>query len=155
LDSQFTINFSVFFVIEIIGEASQEFGRFLPLVPGDSLLSPRPSPMTTIRNVIYVMFQTWNILENKFFLTPLNTSKTKMPFYILTSNPQIIRGNMENWKITRFGHASRGKGDTRINDELQSSLSRRRITVSLQYAPSNTRELNKVSLLVENNHFQR
>jgi site-specific recombinase XerD len=28
-----------------------------------------------------------------------------MPFYILTSNPQIIRGNLGNWRITRFGHA--------------------------------------------------
>ena len=45
LHSQFTINFSGFLIIEIIGEARQEFGRFLPLVPGDSLLSPRPSPI--------------------------------------------------------------------------------------------------------------
>ena len=57
--------------------------------------------------------------------------QTKMPFYILTSNPQIIRGNMENWKITRFGHASKGKENTRINNEIRSSLSRKRITVSL------------------------
>jgi hypothetical protein len=40
---------------------------------------------------------------------------------------------MENWKITRFGHASRGRGDTRINNEIRSSLSRKRITVSLKY----------------------
>jgi len=58
-----------------------------------------------------------------------------MSFYILTSNPQIIRGNMENWKITRFGHASKGKGNTRINNEIRGSLSRKRITVSLQYIP--------------------
>jgi hypothetical protein len=82
-------------------------------------------------------------------IAALKTS-TKMPFYILTSNPQIIRGNMENWRITRFGHASRGKSDTRINDELQSSLSRKRITVSLQYAQPFVKELNKYSLLVEN-----
>ena len=70
------------------------------------------------------------------FVAELYTSQTKMPFYILTSNPQIIRGNMNNWKITRFGHASKGKGNTRINNELRSSLSRKRITVSLQYVPA-------------------
>ena len=69
------------------------------------------------------------------FIAELYTSQTKIPFYILTSNPQIIRGNMENWKITRFGHASKGQGNTRINSEIRSSLSRKRITVSLQYVP--------------------
>jgi len=43
------------------------------------------------------------------FIAELYTSQTKAPFYILTSNPQIIRGNMENWRIKRFGHASKGK----------------------------------------------
>jgi GNAT superfamily N-acetyltransferase len=73
------------------------------------------------------------------FIAELYTSQTKMPFYILTSNPQIIRGmnrgNTHNWKVTRFGHASKGKGNTKINDGLRSSLSRKRITVSLQYLP--------------------
>jgi GNAT superfamily N-acetyltransferase len=70
------------------------------------------------------------------FIADLYVSQTKVPFYILTSNPQIIRGNMENWKITRFGHASKGRGNTRINSEIRSSLSRKRITVSLKYAPA-------------------
>jgi len=39
-------------------------------------------------------------------------------------------------KITRFGHASKGRGDTRINNELTDSLSRNRVTVSLRYLPS-------------------
>jgi GNAT superfamily N-acetyltransferase len=69
------------------------------------------------------------------FIAELYTSQTKIPFYILTSNPQIIRGNMDNWKITRFGHASKGRENTRINSELRNSLSRERITVSLQYIP--------------------
>jgi GNAT superfamily N-acetyltransferase len=68
------------------------------------------------------------------FIAELYTSQTKMPFYILTSNPQIIRGNLENWKVTRFGHASKGRNDSRINAEIRSSLSRNRITVSLQYS---------------------
>jgi GNAT superfamily N-acetyltransferase len=67
------------------------------------------------------------------FIAELYSSQTKMPFYILTSNPQIIRENMENWKITRYGHASKGKNDSRINNEIRGSLSRKRITVSLQY----------------------
>ena len=67
------------------------------------------------------------------FIAELYTSQTKVPFYILTSNPQIIRGNMRNWKISRFGHASKGRGNTRINNEIRNSLSRKRITVSLQY----------------------
>jgi GNAT superfamily N-acetyltransferase len=70
------------------------------------------------------------------FIAELYTSQTKMPFYILTSNPQIIRGNIKNWKFARFGHASRGRGDTRINNEIRNSLSRKRITVSMQYDES-------------------
>jgi GNAT superfamily N-acetyltransferase len=69
------------------------------------------------------------------FIAELYTSQTKMPFYILTSNPQIIRGNLGNWKISRFGHASKGKENTQLNNEIRNSLSRKRITVSMQYRP--------------------
>jgi len=69
------------------------------------------------------------------FTAELYTSQTKVPFYILTSNPQIIRGNLSNWKITRFGHASKGKENTKMNNEIRDSLSRKRITVSLRYPP--------------------
>jgi GNAT superfamily N-acetyltransferase len=67
------------------------------------------------------------------FIAEQYVSQTKVPFYILTGNPQIIRGNMDNWRIMRYGHASKGKGDTRINNEIRSSLSRNRITMSLLY----------------------
>jgi GNAT superfamily N-acetyltransferase len=67
------------------------------------------------------------------FIAELYSSQTKMPFYILTSNPQIIRGDMKKWKVARFGHASKGRGNTRINNEIRNSLSRKRISVSLQY----------------------
>jgi GNAT superfamily N-acetyltransferase len=70
------------------------------------------------------------------FIAELYSSQTKMPFYILSSNPQIIRGNLNGWKITRFGHVSRGKGNTRINNEIRTSLSRNRITVSMMYEPT-------------------
>ena len=71
------------------------------------------------------------------FIAELYSSQTKLPFYILTSNPQIIRGNMKNWKVVRFGHASKGKGNSRINNEVRDSLSRNRITVSMQYVSAN------------------
>jgi GNAT superfamily N-acetyltransferase len=70
------------------------------------------------------------------FIADLYTSQTRLPFYILTSNPQITRGNMENWKVKRFGHASKSKENTRINSEIRDSLSRKRITVTLQYVQS-------------------
>jgi GNAT superfamily N-acetyltransferase len=69
------------------------------------------------------------------FIAELYTSQTKIPFCILTSNPQIARGNMKNWKITRFGHACKGKENTRMNIDIRDSLSRKRLTVSMQYAP--------------------
>ena len=73
------------------------------------------------------------------FIAELYTSQTKLPFYILTSNPQIIRGKMENWKMMRYGHASTGtRGDTKMNSEIMNSLSRRRITVSLRYSPQSS-----------------
>jgi GNAT superfamily N-acetyltransferase len=65
------------------------------------------------------------------FIAELYTSQTSIPFYILTSNPQIIRGDMRNWKIVRCGHASKGHGNTTINNEIRSSLSRKRLSVSL------------------------
>ena len=67
------------------------------------------------------------------FIAELYFSQTKIPFYILTSNPQIIRGNLANWKVIRFGHASKGRGNTRINNEIRCSLSRNRITVSMLF----------------------
>jgi GNAT superfamily N-acetyltransferase len=75
------------------------------------------------------------------FVAELYSSQTRIPFYILTSNPQIIRGKLENWRITRFGHASKAREDTRINNEIHSSLSRNRITVSMVYVPSQKLEV--------------
>jgi hypothetical protein len=41
---------------------------------------------------------------------------------------------VHNWEIARFGHASQGKGNTRINNEIRKRLSRNRITLSLRRA---------------------
>jgi hypothetical protein len=59
-----------------------------------------------------------------------------MPFFLVTSKLQIVRGNLKNWEIARFGHASRGKGDTQINVGMRGSLSRKSLYVSLRYVPS-------------------
>ncbi len=69
------------------------------------------------------------------FVAELYTSKTKLPFYLVTSNPQLVRGDLGNWVIKRVGHGSHGRGDTRINRGLVKSNSRGRLTVSLKYIP--------------------
>jgi GNAT superfamily N-acetyltransferase len=43
------------------------------------------------------------------FIAKLYTSQTNLPFRIVTSNPQMIRGNMKNWKVAHFGHSSAGR----------------------------------------------
>jgi GNAT superfamily N-acetyltransferase len=67
------------------------------------------------------------------FIAELYTSQTHIPFYLVTGNQQLTRGNLKYWKITRVGHGSHGKGDTRINRELINSNSRRRLSVSMVY----------------------
>jgi GNAT superfamily N-acetyltransferase len=57
------------------------------------------------------------------FIAELYTSNS-LPFYLVTSNPQLIRGNLYFWKIKRVGHGSHGREDTRINRELLDSNSR-------------------------------
>ncbi len=71
------------------------------------------------------------------FIAELYASQMKMPFYILTSNPQIIKSAKNKWKVAGIGHASKGKGNDRINNEIKKSLSRNRITASLQYIGKN------------------
>jgi len=67
------------------------------------------------------------------FIAELYTTQTKMPFYILTSNPQILRGNMNRWIVKRFGHVKGTGEETRINNGIKSSSSGKRITVTLEY----------------------
>ncbi len=58
-----------------------------------------------------------------------------VPFYLVTSNPQLVRGNLDHWKVKRVGHGSRGGTGGRINQGLVKANSRRRLSVSLQYMP--------------------
>lgn len=67
------------------------------------------------------------------FIAELYTSQVNLPFYLVTSNPQLIRGNLDRWKIKRVGHGSQGREDTRINQELSETNCRRRLSVSLEY----------------------
>ena len=79
------------------------------------------------------------------FAAELYTSQTHLPFYLVTSNPQLIRGNLNFWKIKRVGHGSHGNEDTRINMELLNSNSRRRLSVSMIYDPD--KSSSKVNVL--------
>ena len=69
------------------------------------------------------------------FIAELYTSQINLPFYLLTTNPQLVHGNLSNWKIKRVGHISGGRTDSRINQEIRSSNSKNRLTVTLQYKP--------------------
>jgi GNAT superfamily N-acetyltransferase len=69
------------------------------------------------------------------FIAELYTTQTKLPFYLVTSNPQLVKGNNSSWNINRFGHANIGRHNSKINNGLRCSLSRNRITVTLRYIP--------------------
>jgi GNAT superfamily N-acetyltransferase len=70
------------------------------------------------------------------FIAKLYTSQINLPFYLVTSNPQLIRCNLDHWRIKRVRHGSHDKENTRINRELLNSNSRRRLSVSMIYYPS-------------------
>ena len=70
------------------------------------------------------------------FVAELYTSHINLPFYLVTSNPQLVRGNLDHWKVKRVGHGSHGRSDTTINRELVDSNSRPRLSVSLEYVPA-------------------
>ncbi len=70
------------------------------------------------------------------FVAELYTSQLpEIPFYLVTSNPQLVRGNLDHWRVRRVGHGSAGRNDSRINREIRSSNSKCRLSVSLQYIP--------------------
>lgn len=69
------------------------------------------------------------------FMAQYYTQQRDMPFYILTTNPQIIHGNLSDWTLKRIGHVIGGTNDSRINRGIRSSLSKNRLTATLQYTP--------------------
>ncbi|MCJ7559167.1 GNAT family N-acetyltransferase [Candidatus Bathyarchaeota archaeon] len=67
------------------------------------------------------------------FTAEYYTSRTKLPFTIVTSNPQLVRGNLENWRITHAGRCNRM--NSRNLPRKYSASSCERLTVSLRYQP--------------------
>ena len=55
------------------------------------------------------------------FVAELYTSQVNLPFYLVTSNPQLVRGNLGNWRVKRVGHGSCGRrrysNQSRINTD--------------------------------------
>ncbi len=43
---------------------------------------------------------------------------------------------MKSWRITRCGHASKGKDNSKINTEIKSNRSQELLTVSMQVTPA-------------------
>ena len=70
------------------------------------------------------------------FIAELYTSQVRLPFYIVTSNPQLVRSSLDHWRVKRIGHATAGRNESRINQELLKVNSKRRLSVSLQYIPN-------------------
>jgi hypothetical protein len=70
------------------------------------------------------------------FIAELYTSQINLPFFLVTSNPQLVRGNLDKWRIRRVGHGSPGRRNSEINQELAKSNSRQRLSVSMMYSPT-------------------
>jgi len=62
------------------------------------------------------------------------TRKTHLPFFIVTSNPQLIRAEMANWKLRRIGHLTKDRNHS-FNLQHYNALSGHRLTATLQYCP--------------------
>jgi len=69
------------------------------------------------------------------FVAELYTSQLNLPFYLVTSNPQLVRGSLDRWIVKRVGHGNHGTTDSRINRGIVKATSRGRLTVTLQYIP--------------------
>jgi GNAT superfamily N-acetyltransferase len=67
------------------------------------------------------------------FMAEYYTSRTGLSFKIITSNPQLIRGNLKDWKITHIGRGQ--KVDSRGLAHPYTASSEKRITVSMKYSP--------------------
>jgi GNAT superfamily N-acetyltransferase len=60
---------------------------------------------------------------------------TTIPFFIITSNPQLVHSKISNnWTVMRVGRARATKTRQHLN-AAYTSASRKRLTISLKYAP--------------------
>jgi GNAT superfamily N-acetyltransferase len=62
------------------------------------------------------------------------TRKTHLPFFLVTSNPQLIRSNMPDWKLRRIGHTAKNRKNA-FSLQHYKALSGHRLTATLQYCP--------------------
>jgi hypothetical protein len=82
-----------------------------------------------------------------FTVLPTNILTLRIHYIILISESEYIKNYIPekkresvlvwvllNFNPTKFGHVSKGRNNSRINNGLRSSLSRKRITVSLKYS---------------------
>jgi hypothetical protein len=83
---------------------------------------PHETPIRVSRLVVLPDYQGKGALVKRLLNLSLNSTSLTKPTYILTSNPKIMRCNMKGWEIARFRHASKGKGDSKINAKLKGSL---------------------------------
>jgi GNAT superfamily N-acetyltransferase len=67
------------------------------------------------------------------YMAEYYTRRTGLPFTIITSNPQLVRGNLKNWVITHIGRGQ--KVDSRGLAHPYSASSEKRITASMKYSP--------------------
>jgi GNAT superfamily N-acetyltransferase len=69
------------------------------------------------------------------FIAEYYRKQTHLPFFIVTSNPQLLRGGLKGWQISRVGRSGR-LGNSSFAKRMEgpySGGSESRLTVSLQY----------------------
>lgn len=67
------------------------------------------------------------------FMADYYTKKTRLPFKIITSNPQLLRSNLNDWIITAKGHGQ--NVDSRHLVHPYTGAAGERLIVTLMYKP--------------------
>ena len=80
------------------------------------------------------------------------TRKTRLPFFLVTSNPQLIRAEMPNWRLRRIGHLAKDKRHA-FTLQHYKALSGHRLTATLQYCPPRENLKNKFNIKPVNIHL--
>jgi len=71
------------------------------------------------------------------FMADYYTQTTKLPFTIVTNNPQLVRSSLKDWKIKRMGRTR--KVDMQNLDHPYTGSSQKRLTVTIVYTPERTK----------------
>jgi len=67
------------------------------------------------------------------FMADYYTKKTSLPFKIITSNPQLLRSNLNDWIITAKGHGKNVDGRHLVHK--YTGAAGERLIVTLMYKP--------------------